>query len=288
MLCSPQKVRGRLRQEVLAVPRIPILVVSLAVTVVSLPVAFALAAGPSVTPTPPSSVTIAPAQGVTPPNLSNTPPPIPPPVLPGSSVSIVRPGVTPPPLRNTYPPAVSLQPPVVNPHPVVPVPPPSVPLVIPVVTPPAPLGQGLGTPNDFASLANTGNTSFQPGVFNPFNNPHPMLPWGDGQIGGERYGQVLRYWENQPQTVYNVRFEQQAAPPQELSSEPPATQPGTPTQGALDARAGSEPEPQSVVVPAYWIIETTRGYIHMPRWVLQEIGGGRYRWALVTGWFQPR
>jgi hypothetical protein len=168
---------------------------------------------------------------------------------------------------------------------------PTVPIVIPVPPTPATPTQGLGTPNDFATLGNPGNTSFQPGVFNPFDNPHPMLPWGDGQISNARYGQVIRYWENQPQTVNNVRFEQQAAPPQELNGNPPAQpqgQPSTPT-GVLDAKLeAKESEAQSVTVPAYWIIETQRGYLHMPRWVLQEIGGGRYRWALVTGWFQPR
>jgi hypothetical protein len=229
-----------------------------------------------------SSASLALAAGPTPPppNVSNTPP---------SSVSIVVPGVTPPPLTNTPPPNKFLPstPPTNKFLPSVP--PPSVPIVFPVPPPPATPQQGLGTPNDFATLGNPGNTSFQPGVFNPFDNPHPMLPWGDGQIGGQRYGQVLRYWENQPQTVYNVRFEQAAAPPQELDGNPqPQGQPSTPT-GALGAKVVVKaPDPQSVTVPAYWIIETTRGYFHMPRWVLQEIGGGYYRWALVTGWFQPR
>jgi hypothetical protein len=49
-----------------------------------------------------------------------------------------------------------------------------------------------------------------------------------------------------------------------------------------------EPRKVSVTVPESWIIETTRGYIHMPRWVLRELGGGQYEWAWVGAWFQPR
>jgi hypothetical protein len=239
-----------------------LLVLALSALVVLTPVSLALAAGPP------------------PPTVTNTPP---------STVNIVQPGVTPPPLTNVPPPNTFL-PSTPPPNTFLPsVPPPSVAIVIPMPPPPPPPpGQGLGTPNDFATLATSGNTTFTPGVFNPFNNPHPMLPWGDGQIGGQRYGQVVRYWENQPQTVYNVRFEQAAAPPQELDGNPqPQGQPSTPT-GVLSAAVKKEPEPQSVTVPAYWIIETTYGYFHMPRWALQEVGGGYYRWALVSAWFQPR
>jgi len=267
-----------------------IVAVAVSVLVVLTSVSLALAAGPpppTVTNTPPSSVNIA-VPGGTPPPLTNTPPPnkfLP--SSPGGSVSISRP-VTPPilvpsPGGSVMIPTETPPPPLFNEGQ------PSVPIVFPVPPPPAQPEQGLGTKNDFATLGTPGNTSFQPGVFNPFNNPHPMMPWGDGQIGGQRYGQVMRYWENQPQTVSNVRFEQAAAPPQELNSNPqPQSPPSTPT-GALGAKmVAKEPEPQSVTVPAYWIIETTRGYLHMPRWVLQEVGGGYYRWALVSGWFQPR
>jgi hypothetical protein len=153
--------------------------------------------------------------------------------------------------------------------------------------PPAALGPGLGTPNPFATLGNPGSTRFQPGVANPQNNPYPMLPWGDGQIGGERYGQVIRYWEQNPQTVYDVVLvlipEEEALPEVE-----PGSQPGAPTQGALEAEARKRPEPQSVTVPGSYIAETTRGYIHMPRWALQEIGGGRHQWVLIGAWFQPK
>jgi hypothetical protein len=168
-------------------------------------------------------------------------------------------------------------------------PPSSVSIAPAPVVPPATPGTGLGQLNPFATLANPGNTSFQPGVPNPFDDPHPMLPWGPGQIGGERYGQVIRYWQNQPQTVYNVIFvvppTQESTPPQ---TEPqPQGQPGPP-QGALDVQAAKQPEGRSVTVPAYWIVETTRGYVHMPRWALQEVGGGRYQWVRVSSWFQPR
>ena len=79
-------------------------------------------------------------------------------------------------------------------------------------------------------------------------------------------------------------LDEEASPPQ---TEPPQGQPG-PAQGALDAQAAKQPEGRSVTVPAYWIVETTRGYIHMPRWALQEVGGGRYQWVLVGAWFHPR
>jgi hypothetical protein len=128
-----------------------------------------------------------------------------------------------------------------------------------------------------------------------------MLPWGDGQIGGERYGQVIRYWQNQPQTVSNVIFvgpaeestTPEAAPPS--SEAQPESQPSTPSssqpsapQAVLDTKLVRELRGQDVTVPASWIVETTRGYVHMPRWALQEVGGGRYQWVLVGAWFQPR
>ena len=167
-------------------------------------------------------------------------------------------------------------------------PPPAVSTQLPTAPPPpAALGPGLGTPNPFATLGNPGSTSFQPGVANPQSNPHPMLPWGDGQIGGERYGQVIRYWEQHPQIVYNVEIvlvtEEEIRPESE-----PQGQPGAPIQGALQAKAGRPREPQSVTVPGSWIAETTRGYVHMPRWALQELGAGRYQWVLIGAWFQPK
>ena len=124
---------------------------------------------------------------------------------------------------------------------------------------------------------------------NTFNNdPHPMLPWGPGQIGGARYGPVIRYWEQQPQTVYGVVLvpipQEEAKPEGEPPSQP--SQPETPSQGALEARKRAEP--QDVTVPGSLIVETTRGFIHMPRWVLQETGGGRHQWAWVGAWFQPK
>lgn len=170
----------------------------------------------------------------------------------------------------------------------------------PFVQPVPCAGGGLGQVNPPPSALNPGSTDFRPGVCNPLNDPHPMLPWGDGQIGGERYGQVVRYWQNQPQTVSNVIFvglaeestTPEAAPP---SSEPqPQSQPSTPSsppsapQAMLDTKLVRELRGQDVTVPASWIVETTRGYIHMPRWALQEVGGGRYQWVLVGAWFQPR
>lgn len=155
----------------------------------------------------------------------------------------------------------------------------------PPPSPPPPTG--LGTVNPFATLPNPGSTSFQPGVANPFDNPHPMLPWGDGQIGGQRYGPVVRYWQQQPEIVYSVVLV--GLPEEEpTSGSEPQSQPGTPLQGALVAKAKSQPKPQDVTVPGSWIAETTRGYVHMPRWALQEIGGGRYQWVLIGAWFQPK
>jgi hypothetical protein len=175
-------------------------------------------------------------------------------------------------------------------------------VTLPPPAPPvtAPLPVGLGRPNPFPNtVPPTSTPPFQANFVNPFNNPHPMLPWGDGQIGGERYGQVIRYWEQQPQRVYNVILivvaEEEAAPeaqpdakPQGEGAAPPQNEPAAPRQGALDARSGTSRQPQSVVVPASWIVETTRGYLHMPRWALQEVGGGRYQWVLVGAWFHPR
>ncbi len=169
---------------------------------------------------------------------------------------------------------------------VTPTPPSQVPAQLPSpAPPPAPLGPGLGSPNPFATLGNPGSTRFQPGLANPQSNPHPMLPWGDGQISGERYGPVIRYWEQQPQTVYSIVLVPVALEEAKPEAEP-QSQPGTPTQAALEAK--KQATPQDVTVPGSWIAETTRGYVHMPRWALQDIGGGRHRWVLVGAWFQPK
>jgi hypothetical protein len=106
-------------------------------------------------------------------------------------------------------------------------------------------------------------------------------------MGGERYGQVVRYWEQNPQTVYSVVLvpipeEEEAKPESEAQRSPPET----PIQGALEVKR--QPEPRDVTVPASLIVETTRGYLHMPRWVLQDVGGGRHQWAWVGAWFQPK
>ena len=54
------------------------------------------------------------------------------------------------------------------------------------------------------------------------------------------------------------------------------------------AKAKSQPEPQDVTVPRLLDRRDHPGYVHMPRWALQEIGGGRYQWVLVGAWFQPK
>lgn len=181
----------------------------------------------------------------------------------------------------------------------------SVSLSPPVVTPPIvlpPGGGGLGRPNPFSNTVPPASTPpFQTTIANPFNNPHPMLPWGDGQIGGERYGQVIRYWENHPQVVSNVIFiempVEEPAPPEAVppvpeppaqnQPSPPQAQPSAP-QAVLGGKLHKQLRGEDVTVPRSWIVETTRGYVHMPRWALQEVGGGRYQWVLVGAWFQPR
>jgi hypothetical protein len=178
--------------------------------------------------------------------------------------------------------------------------PPSVTLPAPSLTPPPSSNPscGPGLPgNPLPGLVTPGSAIFANGVCNPFNHPHPMLPWGPGEVGGERYGPVVRYWEQHPQVVYGVVLvpipQEEATPESEPGSQPesqPQTQPGSQSgaqaQAALEAK--KQPAPQDVTVPGSWIVETTRGYVHMPRWVLQEVDGGRYQWAWVSAWFQPK
>lgn len=196
---------------------------------------------------------------------------------PPSSVSIAPPTATPPiavppAVVNQYPPQVTLRP-----------------RPVPTVPPPLP---ACGT-GDFPTLGNTGTARCDPFLL----NPHPMLPWGPGQIDNARYGQVIKYWREHPQVVENVILiplpADEPAKPEEPQGSPqgqPEGQPASPAQNALNVLVTRTPEPRrvSVTVPEAWIVETTRGYIHMPRWVLRELGGGRYEWAMVGAWFQPR
>jgi hypothetical protein len=45
---------------------------------------------------------------------------------------------------------------------------------------------------------------------------------------------------------------------------------------------------QSVVVPGYWVRQTTAGDQYPQRWMLEQLSPGNYRWRLLPAEMRPR
>lgn len=150
------------------------------------------------------------------------------------------------------------QPPTNAPSPVAPPPPPNT-LPNPPMPNPFPNFFNPQSPdpnlrNPFIPPSNTLRT--------PFNNPYPVLPWGDGQLGAAGvYGTTIRNWE---------------MPEQSFVLEVMVPQPGS-----LPATWEVVP----VTVPAYIVVETTRGYGYPGRWAVVQVAVGGYQWQWLPATF---
>lgn len=99
----------------------------------------------------------------------------------------------------------------------------------------------------------------------PHNNPYPVLPWGDGQLGAAGvYGAPVRTWE-MPERSFVLDLM-------------------VPQPGSLPATWESVP----VTVPGYVVVETTRGYGYPGRWTVVQVALGGYRWQWVPPAFYPK
>ena len=107
--------------------------------------------------------------------------------------------------------------------------------------------------------------AFAQGAPTPTSPPHPSMPWsGVPYSGRASYGSVVRYIEVPPQQmVINVYL---------------------PGPGSFSG----EYEQQVIEIPGYVVAETTTGYIHPPRWSVQQVTPGVYQWVALPEQFEPK
>lgn len=141
------------------------------------------------------------------------------------------------------------------------------------------------------------------GQVSPTAPAHPGLPWGIGVATPQ--GQLIRYIFVPPQAVtldYLMTGALENAPPAE---EP--TPPGPEGEPKAEAKLPKPPEDttkdttprestpvlpqivrQQVVVPGYYVRETTAGYHYPDRWTIEQIGPNAYRWRQLPAQFVPK
>ena len=122
---------------------------------------------------------------------------------------------------------------------------------------------------------------------------HPTMPWGLGPA--VPYGQLIRYVWIPPQEVLLEAIE----PGVPVSSSPPVESAAAGARlAAATARPSApstptEPPParlirQVVVVPGFYVRETTVGYHYPRRWAIEQVAAGTYRWRLLPEQFRTR
>ena len=114
---------------------------------------------------------------------------------------------------------------------------------------------------------------------------HPGLPWGIGIM--IPVGQLLRHVWVTPQTVVvdtllSVPAEAPEVQAPVLTAQQAATEPAAerPPQYAVWR--------QTVVVPGYWVRQTTAGDYYPQRWMLEQVAPGTYSWRLLPAEVRPR
>jgi hypothetical protein len=142
------------------------------------------------------------------------------------------------------------------------------------------------------------------GQVSPTAPAHPALPWGIGVATPQ--GQLIRYLYVPPQTVTldylmtgaidSTPPASEATPPEgeaKPDSKPAEGQaPGTSTTEAKPEEKSEPPTPQvvrqQVVIPGYYVRETTAGYHYPERWTVEQIGPNAYRWRQIPPQFVPK
>src|SRR5438552_5625996 len=122
----------------------------------------------------------------------------------------------------------------------------------------APGGLGQGNP-----LPPVGNPNIPPSLVGrtPNNNPYPTLPWGDGQAGASGCQRSPNSSAGCISTVYGTAIQTWDIPDQSLMLNVMVPQPGS-----LPPTWESVP----VTIPAYVVLETTRGYGYPGRWTVVQ------------------
>ena len=121
---------------------------------------------------------------------------------------------------------------------------------------------------------------------NAFLPTHPMLPWGlQTPI---LYGNFIRDVWVSPYTVvldtiYPVPTEQPQAASLAAETSSTTTEAESPAVSAPQYAVWR----QSVVVPGYWVRQTTAGDQYPRRWMLEQLSPGNYRWRLLPAEMRP-
>ncbi|HEU4370253.1 MAG TPA: hypothetical protein VFV05_18680 [Methylomirabilota bacterium] len=124
----------------------------------------------------------------------------------------------------------------------------------------------------------------------PTSPPHPTMPWTGLPTP---YGQLVRYVYMPPQPV-TLEYLLPAGPETPPAEEPPPSADAAArgeVRAPLDAPRDPPrpPEPQivrqQVMVPGFYVRETTAGFHYPERWVIEQTGVGAYRWRLLPSHF---
>jgi hypothetical protein len=117
---------------------------------------------------------------------------------------------------------------------------------------------------------------------------HIALPWGNGTAIPT--GQILRDVWISPQTVVvDTIYAVPAGPPAIAAAV-------TDSERSPDAAPAPESDRapqyvvwrQSLVVPGYWVRQTTAGDYYPQRWMLEQTAPGAYRWRLLPAEVRAR
>jgi hypothetical protein len=127
----------------------------------------------------------------------------------------------------------------------------------------------------------------------PTAPPHPTMPWSGITTP---YGQLIRYIHMPPQPVTLEYLVPVASPPPAEEPSPAAGGEARKDATAPADAAGESPPPapgpqvvrQQVIVPGYYVRETTVGFHYPERWVIEQTGVGAYRWRLLPAQFVPK
>jgi hypothetical protein len=124
----------------------------------------------------------------------------------------------------------------------------------------------------------------------PTAPPHPTMPWGGITIP---QGQMLRFVWVPPRPVV-LQYLVQGPAPIAVEATPPAegeAKPeGRPEETPADApREPAVPSPQvvsqQVMIPGFYVRETTVGYHYPERWTIEQAGLNVYRWRMLPAQF---
>jgi hypothetical protein len=128
----------------------------------------------------------------------------------------------------------------------------------------------------------------------PTTPAHPSMPWSGITTP---QGQLLRYIYVPPQPVM---LEYVMPAPSETPA--PAVEPAPPNAEAETKTAEKPPEPapssespppgpqivrQQVIVPGYYVRETTVGFYYPDRWSIEQAAPNVYRWRQIPAQFIP-